>query len=635
VWLLAAGALLLILAFIVSAMAGGEMQSYDVLHYDIALNIDVEGELLSGSAAISSLCIEPGLDQIELDLAVLSVDSVLSDGAPIAFSHDDNVLTLDLGHSYAPGDTFTLEIFYGGHPGNTGFDQMGGFYFSGVPKMAFQVGIDRGSNPFGMARYWIPCRDQSCDKATTSYRITVPGTEKKVICNGVLASVHRDSLAGTVTYHWIEDCPVAPCCMTVNAGRLSQIIDSTYDWISYWTYPRLADEALLNFEHVPAMMDVFTGAFGPYPFPKCAYVAVPTADVSHQNCITYPVSAVTASHDNDWHVADGLARQWWGASVTPAEWPDLWLTESFGRYGQPLFVEAGLGKEAYHDYVYNDLMLHTFADADPASPVYNPLHPGGHTIYEKGAVVLHTLRFVLGDSAFFDALRSFSQTYAYDFASTADFQGAAEAVSGEDLDWFFSEWIYDCGWPEFDYAWNAVPADSGWAVNLVLEQIQEIGPVFTMPMEIGLGSAAGDTVFLVWIDQTYEEFAFVSMNAPSELMLDPNHWVLMKSREVPYARVDEGKQATDGPGLSVCPNPAPRGSRVSYRLPEPQCVTIAIYDIAGRLVAPLVMGSVPAGEGDISWDGTDSRGRTVSPGIYFCRMDTYQGARSVPMVIAR
>jgi aminopeptidase N len=629
------GACLPILAFCPFALADRQLQSVDVLHYEVTLSIDIESELISGNTIVRSVCIEPGLDQIDLDFAVLTVDSVLSDGTPLAFTHDERLLTLDLGQSYAPGDTLLVRIFYGGHPGNTGPDQMGGFYFSGVPTLAFQVGTDHTSDPFGMAGYWIPCRDHPCDKATAAYHITVPGTEKKVICNGVLTGVQRDSLAGTSTYHWVEDYPVAPCCMTVNAGRLSQIVDSTYDWISYWTYPRLVDEALMNFENVPAMMDVFTDAFGPYPFAKCAYVTVPAADVSHQNCITYPTYAVTASHDNDWHVSEGLACQWWGASITPADWADLWLSESFGRYGQPLFVEATLGKEAYHDYVYEDLMLHTFADADPASPIYNPLHPGGHTIYEKGAVVLHMLRFVLGDSLFFDALRSFSQTYAYDCANTADFQGTAEDISGRDLEWFFSEWIYGCGWPEFEYAWSAVPTDSGWALDLTLEQIQDIGPVFTMPMEVGLSSAAGDTIFQIWIDEAHEEYAFVSADTPSDLMLDPNRWMLMKSQQEPCAGSSEGRQLTEGPGLSVYPNPTSLGTRVRYRLSTPQCVTIAVYDITGRLVAPVLVGSATAGVRDIAWDGMDSHGKPVSPGIYFCRMEALEGASSVPIVLAR
>lgn len=629
------GALLLTLIAGPPVLAAQHSHSYDVLHYDITLTVDIEMELISGNTLIRSECLEAGLDSITLDLALLGVDSVLSEGIPIAYSHESPVLELNLAHPYAEGDTFEVRVFYGGHPGNTGPDEMGGFYFRGVPKLAFQVGMNRVLNPFGMAKFWIPCWDQACDKATAEYHITVPGTGKKIICNGVLAGVDPDTLAGTVTYHWIEDYPIAPCLMTVNAGRFAEIVDSTYDWITYWVYPRLVDDAVINFENVPAMMDVFTEAFGPYPFPKCAYVAVPTADVGHQNCITYPTLAVTPTHGNDWHVSEGLARQWWGASVTPGDWRDLWLTESFGRYGQPLFEEATLGTEAYHEYVYNDLMLHTFADADQASTVYNPLHPGGHTIYEKGAVVLHMLRFVLGDSVFFDALRSFGQTHAYGCATTADFQSTSEAVSGSNLDWFFSEWIYGCGWPEFEYAWDAVSGDSGWTVSLVMDQIQQVGPVFTMPMELGLSTAAGDTVLEIWVDEAHEQYDFLVADAPSGLVLDPDHWVLMKASEVPYAGAGRQNRPAGRSYLSVYPNPASRSALIHYRISTPQYLAVSVYDATGQLVAPVFEGPAPAGTGTAVWDGMTLSGRPASPGVYFCRIVTGHGTRSVRIVLAR
>ena len=98
--------------------------------------------------------------------------------------------------------------------------------------------------------------------------------------------------------------------------------------------------------------------------------------------------------------------------------------------------------------------------------------------------------------------------------------------------------------------------DSGWAVSLVLEQTQETGPVFTMPMEIGLSGAAGDTTLRIWVDEAHEECSFLSLIAPSDLILDPDHWVLMKSSEVPYAHIDGENQDTEIPYLSACPNPA-------------------------------------------------------------------------------
>jgi aminopeptidase N len=608
--------------------------SYDALHYGLTLLVDVEGELISGRAAVRAVSEETALETVDLDFAVLTVDSVLRGGVQVAAVHDDPVLTIDLGEPVAAGDTFEVEVFYHGHPGNSGSAEMGGFYFDGFPKCAVQVGKTPNGGLSSMVKYLFPCWDWPCDKATAEFHITVLGTGKKVICNGVLEATEIDSVANTATYHWVEDRPVATHCVNLHAGRFTDLVDSTYNYIHYFVYPRLVEDALINFENVPAMMDVFEDAFGPFPFPGCAYISSPQADVAHQGCIAYPASAITTSHDNDWHVCQGLARQWWGACVGVGDWRDVWLQESFGRYGQPLFEEVAYGAEAYEDYVYHNLMVHTFNDADPHSPVYDPLHPGGHTIYEKGAVVLHMLRFVLGDSTFFGSLRAFREAHEYDVATTYDLQAAVEAEAGTSLAWFFDEWIYGCGWPEFDYAWDADAAGDAWEISLIMNQVQEAGPVFTMPFEVGVTTARGDTVFTVWVDEAHEEFTLAVSDEPLALALDPDRWVLHRATEVAYAGVACGN--TDaGFILRVAPNPARGGAVIGYSLPARERARVTIYDAAGRAVAQVFEGVLGPGRGDLWWDGRRTSGEPAAPGTYFCRLVAGADAVSTRVIVLR
>ncbi|MGD9402958.1 MAG: M1 family aminopeptidase [bacterium] len=609
--------------------------SFDVIHYGLTLFVDIESEVISGSAVVRGVSEETGLEDIDLDFVVMTVDSVLAEGAPLSASHMDSILSIDLGRQYALGDTFEVEVFYHGSPGNNGLDEMGGFYFEGFPKSALQVGKLPGAGRCSMGRYLFPCWDWPCDKATAEFHITVPGANKKVICSGVLEGTVIDTVANTATYHWTEDHPIATHCVSLHAGRFTDLVDSTYDHIHYFVYPRLVDVARVNFENVAAMLDVFEDAFGPYPFPKCAYVCSPAADVAHQDCIAYPSGAITPDHGNDWHVSQGLARQWWGACVGVGDWRDAWIYESFGRYGQPLFVEEVEGIEAYHDYIYDDLMVHTFNDADPCSPIYDPLHPGGHTIYEKGTVVLHMLRFVLGDSTFFNALKAFRQAHEYGIATTADLQASAEAASGLNLAWFFDEWIYDCGWPEYEYAWAAQAAGSAWDINLVIDQVQEIGPVFTMPLEIGIETALGDTVLTVWTDEQHEEFTLAVNGEPIGLSLDPDRWVLHHSTEVAYAGVAGGGGYPGGLYLEVAPNPTRDCAGIRYCLPAGGHASFHVYDIAGRLVAEVFDGALPAGTGELAWNGRRASGERAAPGTYFCRMRAEGGTKSVPVVLLR
>jgi aminopeptidase N len=595
---------------------------FDACHYFLTLFLDLENETVSGSAVITGVSQEAVLDSIDLDFTHLNVDSVISAGVVLPFLHDDPVLRIGLDRSYAAGDTFRVEVFYHGHPGNCGTDSRGGFNFGGVPKSAYQVGYDLGGTPPSMGKYLFPCSDRPFDKATAEYRITVNGVAKKVISNGLLESAVLDSAGNTATYNWVEDCPVATHLMTLHAGRYADVVDSTYPWIHYWVYPRQAGTARVNFRNVHVMVDAFEQAFGPYPFPKCGYVVAPQADAGHQSCITYPVSAVTESDINEWRVARGLARQWWGACITPSDWRDVWLTESFCRYGEPLFQEYVYGADAYHDYVYEDLIQHTLRAAEPNSPVYDPIFIDEHTIYEKGAVVLHMLRYVLGDSVFFDALRQFRAACEYGCATTADFRTAAETSGGIDLDWFFDQWIFDCGWPVYEYAWYAEPAESGYSLVLAIDQVQAVGPVFAMPLEIAISRASGDTLITVWADDDHEEYALEVDGKPLAVRVDPNHWVLHESSEIPFARVPEGRRVPGQPAVRVFPNPFRDETAIYYSLGAPGTVRINVYDAAGRRIAGLLDAEAGPGPGVVRWDGKCSNGAHAGPGTYFCRVES-------------
>ena len=173
--------------------------SFDVLHYNIALYVDFSIEEIDGHTTVTSEAAE-SLSTIDLDFTILTVDSVFGEGGSLAYVHPDPVLTIDLGQTYAPGDTFDVQVFYHGQPGNEGPDGFGGFYFDGLPVKAFQMGVGLDAGEPSMGKYWFPCWDWPCDKATAEYHITIAGTVKKVICNGILTDTVVDTTANTTTY---------------------------------------------------------------------------------------------------------------------------------------------------------------------------------------------------------------------------------------------------------------------------------------------------------------------------------------------------------------------------------------------------------------------------------------------------
>jgi aminopeptidase N len=592
---------------------------YDVLHYNITMTIDVDSEILYGDASVRALSQAAGLDSITLDFTVLAVDAVMSGSDTLAYRYEDPALTIYLDRPHNAGDTLEVGVFYHGHPGNEGPDGSGGFFFDGFPKRAFQIGLDLQAEQPSMGRYWFPCRDWPCDKATAEYHITVPGINKTVVCNGDLVGIVADSVDNLITYDWEEPDPISTHLMTVNAGKYTDLVDSTYPWIHYWVYPNQVDDATVHFQNIATMMDAFVYRYGAYPFERFGYVVVPEKEMHHQTCATIEASMITPDTRNEWLLANLLGHQWWGGCVSVGDWRDLWLSRSFAMYSEAVFQEYAYGSEAYRDYVFNDNIKHVINDLG-YSPLYDPLFPFARTIYEKGSCVLHMLRYVIGESTFFEALRTYRETYEYGTATTADFQYVVETVSGQDLDWFFSEWVYDIRWPVYEYAWQGRSDSGGHMLDLAINQVQDEGPIFTMPVEVLVETVSGDSLVTLWVDEAHEEFVIATGDEPTGVILDPCHWILMEAGEVPYAGISGGSGASRGLALKVFPSPSAGAFTIHYAVPHPQCARVEVYDVLGRRVSCLVDHVVGLGVHETTWPGTDHAGNRVAPGTYFCRL---------------
>ncbi|MGD9402959.1 MAG: M1 family aminopeptidase [bacterium] len=607
--------------------------SFDVLHYNISLLIVIGDETIAGNTVVTAVSEEAGLDSIDLDLTVLTVDSVYSGGSPVSFVHNDPVLSIDLGAAHAVGDTFEVQVFYGGVPGNEGPTGFGGFYFGGLPTHAYQMGVGLEADPPSMGKFWFPCWDWPCDKATSEYHISLSGTNKKARCNGEFAGTDYDSVADVTTWHWDNPFQIPPHCMTVNAGRFLEMADSTYPWITHWVFPAFAEDAEIHFENVALMMEGFLYRYGSYPFTTFGYVQEAKGDMEHQTCVTHTTGAIQPNHVYDWLLAHEMGHMWWGDCVSVGDWRDVWLSEGFATYGEALYREYGYGMEDYHSYVQSSLMGPAFA-AGRNSPIYDPNNLWGSLTYEKGATVLHMLRHVIGDSLFFASLAEYRQTYEYSYAVTPDFIAVVESVSGQDLDWFFDEWIYDVGWPDYEYLWSAAPSGPDYEIALTIDQVHTEGPVYTMPVDIGITTAGGDTLIVVWVDDAHEEFAITVHDQPTMLEIDPDNWILNTAVDL-TAGVPEDTPEVAGLGLEAVPNPFGASTRIRFSVPGSQHVKIEIFDAAGRRVESLVDGLAEPGWNEVAWDGRGESGNEVAPGTYFCRMTSEDGVRTARMVHLR
>lgn len=422
---------------------------YDVQHYTIDLDVDLENSIIAGTVIIDALATQH-LSVFNLDFLGFSIDEIVVNNIEAAYMRKNRELRITPADSLPESEPFTVSVSYSGEPGE-------GVEF----EDAFSRGwnwYDRGvfvaSEPSGAAA-WFPVNDHPLDKATYTFEITVP-KPYVVAANGLL-QVTLDE-GDRVTYIWETKHRMASYLATVNIAEFVEMSEEGPDGLIIRNYfpERLAEKAAPVFAKTSDMISFFSETFGPYPFEAYGVVmadtplffALETQTLSLFGSQVVPgaVAGVISERSNtETVVAHELAHQWFGNSVSPASWQDIWLNEGFATYASALWVEHEYGPEAFEDmmrYFYNNIADGEFRPGDPAD---DGLFNIG--VYQQGAWTLHALRGQVGDEVFFEILRTYVDRFSYGNASTADFIALAEEISGQELDALFDAWLYDGGVP--------------------------------------------------------------------------------------------------------------------------------------------------------------------------------------------
>ena len=507
--------------------------SYDVLHYEINMDIDIPGDTVrTASVFIDCQSQMDTLTTVDLRFFRMVIDSITVDGDSTAYTRDSDQLLIHLDSAISQGDTFQVAVHYHGRP-ITGSAGVGLFINPGV-TYTFCA-------PDGAYR-WFPCYDHPCDKATADLNITVPAGYI-VASNGTLAGSKLDEKTSKATYQWSETYPISTylICVTISQYTTFSMwyyTDQDTMEIPIWVAPSDSADAVIDFSNLPEMIACYADLFGPYPFIEEKYGMASFSwggAMEHQTCTSWGFP-ITGSQTYDHIVAHELSHMWWGDWVTYDDYRDIWLNEGFATYCEALWWEHLYGEVGLQTYMEDmqDYYVNWENNTGNRFPIYDP--PPGYiyspTEYEKGGCVLHMLRFVVGDSTFFDILRTYGATYAYANAVTADFQAICEAESSQDLDWFFDQWIYDQGFPEYDLLWSyASQGAKGYVLYVAVSQTQENAPIFDMPVELGITTASGSILDTVTIYQADEHFWFTLSEEPLAVELDPNHWMLCQKQE--------------------------------------------------------------------------------------------------------
>jgi aminopeptidase N len=224
-----------------------------------------------------------------------------------------------------------------------------------------------------------------------------------------------------------------------------------------------------------------------------------------------------------------LAHQWFGNMISVKSWSHIWLNEGFATYAFALWREHLGGLRDYlatmRKFDRGEFQGSVFIpDPTDTSRLFTP------TTFNKGAWVLHMLRHVMGDEKFFRALRQYVKRYAYKNADTEDFAGVCERVYGRPLGWFFKQWVYRRGRPEYEYQWQMMGAGRRRTVKLTINQRQSDAVLFEMPLDVVVTTTSGEKKFTVWDRRKTQDFELTVDADVTQLKLDPDGWVLKTLR---------------------------------------------------------------------------------------------------------
>jgi hypothetical protein len=505
-----------------SSLRADSIHSFDVLSYKLDLSIDPAAEHIDGFAEVKCLVVFPSIDTVTFDFWDMVIESVLVDGIETPFDYGGGYLDVALQVPASAGETLAVHVAYHGYPQIHSTPFWGeGIYFS--PHVIYSLQCPEG------ARYWYPCWDQTHDKAMYEVSFTVPDT--LFLCANGLMTDSVNSGSGVITYSWFHEHPIAPYLHLFAASNYVQLFDSAGGIpIIHYVYPEDSANAEYDFAVIPSAIAYYSTLFGPYPFEKFGYNESGVGGgMEHQTNVSLGSPFITGTGTYEWMYVHELSHQWWGDMVTLVDWRHCWLNEGFATYSEALWWEHLYGKPGLKSYVENLQDQYIAWEAGGhLFPVFDPPleHLYSTTTYEKGACVLHMLRFLMGDSLFFATLQTYGDIYKYKNASTNDLKTVAESVSGMELDWFFDQWIYGGGSPRLPYTIFYSSSSDSIAIFTISESNTQTE--YHVPCELMLISGA-DTLLDTITIRPYEKEDFYLLSGPLEgAIFDDFGWILTR-----------------------------------------------------------------------------------------------------------
>ncbi len=527
---------------------------HDLVHTKLELKPDFSKSWMDGKAWVT---LQPHFytsDSVILDAKGMELKKVaLVQGTKttqLKYSYDDFQVRIKLDKAYKAGEKFTLYIEYVAKPNE--FEEkyarnqmlgIKGLYFinpKGEEKNKPTQIWTQGETESNSA--WFPTIDKTNQKTTEELTVTVDN-KYVTLSNGRLVSSKKNT-DGTRTDYWKMELPHAPYLFFLGVGEYSVTKDS---WkgkeVNYYVEPEYASVAKKIFGNTPEMMSFFSRITGvDFPWVKYSqitgrdYVAGAmenTTATIHQNFAQQDARELVDGNNWEETIAHELFHQWFGDYVTTESWSNLTVNESMADYSQTLWEEYKYGKDrgdmenykGLQGYLqgggYNkDLVRFYYADREEMFD---------NVTYQKGGCILHMLRNLVGDSAFFKSLNLYLTTNKFKSAEAHQLRLAFEEVTGRDLNWFFNQWYFGSGHPtaEIDYVYD----DEAGKVTVIVKQTQKTGKIFRLPLAIDVWNGATHVRYNEWAQNAVDSFTFSYSKHPDLVNVDADKILLWSKKD--------------------------------------------------------------------------------------------------------
>lgn len=593
-------------------------EKIDIKFYELNLDIDFNSSRLRGSVTVNGVIGNIYPDFIELDLYDnMTVDSILQNNIPILYLHENDMLKIPLSDITLDDENlFSLTIFYQGTPDHCG---AGGFKFDEHQNIGHVWTLSEAY----CARSWWPCKDDPSDKAdSVNIIISVPLEPAYIVAsNGLLSSTTINN--NKKTYFWKERYPITTYLVSLAIYPYTKWVDQYVSPISsdtmlieHYVFPDRYEASYPNYSLTKDMLSFFSELFGEYPFISEKYGH---ADFTWGGGMEHQTLSSMGSFSQNLMVHE-LGHSWWGNLITCKTFNDIWLNEGFARYCQALWAEHMYGREAYFDFMNN----HAYYGAGTIyveNPSSNSQIFSAGLSYNKASWVLHMLRHKVGETMFFDILKSYASndSLSYNAASTSDFQKVCEDISGLDFEQFFQQWIYGEKYPKYELSWWH---EGNGIYNVKIDQVQSYN-FFSMPIDLKFSGSAGpmlvDTTIVIENNNSSQLYEFSGFNFLVEnVMLDPENWIL---KEATYSVNEIDNILPDRVEVEKAfPNPFNSKVKLSFYI-NPQFgdthVNVNIFDLRGKIVESLIDNEFIPGYHTTFWNANGK-----SSGVYFIQLAT-------------